>query len=133
MFFITHFNWLYLQIIVNINAPKWRKMNLASKITELRKEKAWSQSELAKQIQVSREIVGRYERGDAVPSIDIAKRMADAFEVSLDYLVGATEKQVNKEMLNRIEAVDKMKPEEKKMIYAFLDAFITKTRLQTLL
>lgn len=40
--------------------------------------------------------------------------MADAFEVSLDYLVGATEKQVNKEMLNRIEAVDKMKPEEKK-------------------
>lgn len=108
-------------------------MNLANKITELRKEKGWSQSELAKQIQVSREIVGRYERGDAVPSIDIAKRMADAFEVSLDYLVGATEKQVNKEMLNRIEAVDKMKPEEKKMIYTFLDAFITKTRLQTLL
>lgn len=108
-------------------------MNLAGKITELRKEKGWSQSELAKQIQVSREIVGRYERGDAVPSIDIAKRIADAFEVSLDYLVGATEKQVNKEMLNRIEAVDKMKPEEKKMVYTFLDAFITKTRLQTLL
>lgn len=108
-------------------------MNLASKITELRKEKAWSQSELAKQIQVSREIVGRYERGDAVPSIDIAKRMADAFEVTLDYLVGATEKQINKEMLNRIEEVNKMKPEEKKMVYTFLDAFITKTRLQTLL
>ena len=31
---------------------------------------------------VSREIVGRYERGDAVPSIDIAKRMSDAFEIS---------------------------------------------------
>jgi hypothetical protein len=29
--------------------------------------------------------------------------------------------------------VDKMKPEEKKMIYTFLDAFITKTKLQTLL
>ena len=108
-------------------------MNLAGKLTELRKEKGWSQSELAKQIQVSREIVGRYERGDAVPSIDIAKRIADAFEVSLDYLVGATEKQVNKEMLNRIEAVDKMEPEDKKMVYAFLDAFITKTRLQALL
>ncbi|MFN3640838.1 MAG: hypothetical protein ACK4UK_07965 [Flavobacterium sp.] len=34
--------------------------------------------------------------------------MADAFEVSLDYLVGASEKQINKEMLNRIEEVDKM-------------------------
>ncbi|PXX95164.1 hypothetical protein DF185_22560 [Marinifilum breve] len=101
--------------------------------TELRKQKGWSQSELAKQIQVSREIVGRYERGDAVPSIDIAKRMADVFEVSLDYLVGTSEKLINKEMLKRIEEVDKMKPEEKKMVYAFLDAFITKTKLQTLL
>jgi transcriptional regulator with XRE-family HTH domain len=108
-------------------------MDLSSRITELRKQTGWSQSELAKQIQVSREIVGRYERGDAVPSIDIAKRMADAFEVSLDYLVGASEKQVNKEMMNRIEEVDKMKPEEKNMIYTFLDAFITKTKLQTLL
>ena len=67
-----------------------------------------SQSELAKQFSVSREIVGRYERGDAVPSIDIARAMADAFEVSLDYLVGAAEKQINKEMLYRIEEVDKM-------------------------
>ena len=108
-------------------------MDLYHRITELRKQKGWSQSELAKQISVSREIVGRYERGDAVPSIDIAKRMADAFEVSLDYMVGASEKQINKEMLNRIEEVDKMKPEEKKMIYTFLDAFITKTKLQALM
>ncbi len=43
-----------------------------------------------------------------MPSIDIAKRMADAFEVSLDYMVGASEKQINKEMLNRIEEVYKM-------------------------
>jgi len=59
--------------------------------------------------------------------------MADAFGILLDYMVGASEKQINKEMLNRIEAVDKMKPEDKKMIYTFLDAFITKTSLQTLL
>jgi transcriptional regulator with XRE-family HTH domain len=108
-------------------------MDLHQRITELRKQKAWSQSELAKQIQVSREIVGRYERGDAVPSIDIAKRMADAFEVSLDYLVGATEKQLNKDVVKRIEEVDKLKAEDKKMVFTFLDAFITKTKLQALL
>lgn len=37
-------------------------MNLGNKITELRKLKRWSRSELARQIEVSREIVGRYER-----------------------------------------------------------------------
>jgi hypothetical protein len=40
--------------------------------------------------------------------------MADALEVSLDYLVGASEKQLNKEMVKRIEDVDKMKPDDKK-------------------
>jgi len=36
-------------------------------------------------------------------------------------------------MVQRIEDIDKMKPEDKKMVFAFLDAFITKTKLQTLL
>ncbi|MDA3813883.1 MAG: hypothetical protein PF570_06470 [Candidatus Cloacimonetes bacterium] len=51
-------------------------------------------------------------QSNAVPSIDIAKRMTDAFDVSLDYLVGAAEKQLNKEMVQRIEDVDKMKPDD---------------------
>ena len=59
--------------------------------------------------------------------------MADAFEVSLDYLVRVSEKQIIKEMLNRIEEVNKLKPEDKKMVFTFLDAFITKTKLQALL
>ncbi len=31
-------------------------------------------------------------------------------------------------MLNRIEEVDKLNPEDKKMVFTFLDAFITKTK-----
>ena len=105
-------------------------MDIGSRIIKLRKAKNWSQTDLAKEINVSRVIIGRYERNEALPSIDVAKKIADAFEVSLDYLVGATEKNMDKTMLKRIQEVDKMKPEDKKMIYAFLDAFITKTRLQ---
>ena len=63
-------------------------MNIGLKITELRKQKGWSQTDLAKKIEGSCVIIGRYERNEAAPSIDIAKRMADAFEVSLDYLAG---------------------------------------------
>ena len=33
-------------------------------------------------------MIGKYERGEAVPSIDAAKKIADALEVSLDHLVG---------------------------------------------
>lgn len=59
-----------------------------SAITELRKQKGWFQTELATESSVSREIIGKHERGEAVPSIGLAKRIADAFGVSLDYLVG---------------------------------------------
>jgi transcriptional regulator with XRE-family HTH domain len=108
-------------------------MNLGSKITSLRKKLNWSQSELAKRIEVSREIVGRYERNDAIPSIDIATRIADVFEVSLDYLVGNTEQEVDKITLNRLQEINKLSNEDKKMVFSFLDAFITKSKLKELI
>ena len=108
-------------------------MNLGSKITTLRKKQNWSQSELAKRIEVSREIVGRYERNDAVPSIDIATRIADVFEVSLDYLVGNAEQEVDKVTLNRLQEINKLPNEDKKMVFSFLDAFITKSKLKGLI
>jgi len=36
-------------------------------------------------------------------------------------------------MLNRIDEVNKMKPEEKEMVYTFLDAFIAKRKIQSIL
>lgn len=62
--------------------------NIAKIIADLRKQKGWSQTELTTESGVSREIIGKYERGEAVPSIEFAKRIADAFGVSLDYPVG---------------------------------------------
>ena len=108
-------------------------MDLGSRITELRKIKNWSQSQLAKNIEVSREIIGRYERNDATPSIEVAKRLADALEVSLDYLVGNTEQKIDKTTRNKIQEINKLNADDKKMVYAFLDAFITKTKLQAVL
>ena len=64
------------------------QVDIANKITLLRKERKWSQTELAKIVGCSREIISKYEKDSVMPSIEIAKRIADAFEVSLDYLVG---------------------------------------------
>jgi transcriptional regulator with XRE-family HTH domain len=56
-------------------------MVTGSIITFLRKEKDWSQTKLATKSGVSREMIGKYERGEAVSSIEAAKKIADAFEV----------------------------------------------------
>lgn len=63
-------------------------MSTGKIIADLSGKKYWSQTHLAQASQVSRVMIGKYERGDAAPSIEAAKKIADAFQVSLDYLVG---------------------------------------------
>jgi transcriptional regulator with XRE-family HTH domain len=47
-----------------------------------------SQDELAKKLDVHGAVIGRYERDEVKPSIEMAAAIAEALEVSLDYLVG---------------------------------------------
>ena len=39
-------------------------LDIGSKITQLRKQKDWSQDDLAKAINASRAIIGKYERNE---------------------------------------------------------------------
>ena len=98
---------------------------IGNKITELRKQKGWSQSELANQIDASREAIGKYERNEAVPSVETAKNIADVFDVSLDYLVGGVLKpSFDKRMIERLEDFELLTEEDKNHLFALLDAFL---------
>lgn len=57
-------------------------------IADLRNAKGWSQADLANKTGIAQVMVGKYERGDAILSIEVAKRITDALEVSLDFLIG---------------------------------------------
>lgn len=65
-------------------------MNIGNKRSDLRKEKGLSRDVLGKLVGTSGAVISRYERKEITPSIDVAKKMADALEVSLDYLTGGT-------------------------------------------
>ena len=106
-------------------------MNIGLKITELRKQKGWSQTDLARQIDVSRVIIGRYERNESAPSIDVAKRMADAFEVSLDFLVGEVQNAAfDKKILNRIQEIQHMSPDFRNQFFSIIDSGIRDCKTQ---
>ena len=47
-----------------------------------------SQEALAKQLGATPTTIGRYERDEVKPSVDVAARIAEVLEVSLDFLVG---------------------------------------------
>lgn len=105
-------------------------MTLGDKITMLRKQKNLSQGDLADKISVSRDAIGKYERGDIMPTADKAKKIADVLGVSLDFLMNdaAKEDAVDKDMLQRMQEVQKLPDSEKDKITSIIDAFIRDTR-----
>ena len=67
----------------------------AANLTELRKQKEWTQAELAEKINYSDKSVSKWERGDGLPDLKVLIRLADLFGVTLDCFVtngGAKEK-----------------------------------------
>lgn len=57
-------------------------------LREARKEKGLKQADLAKIVHVSLQTISGYETGYAQPPIDILVKLANALEVSTDYLLG---------------------------------------------
>ena len=62
-----------------------------NKIAELRKEKGLSQRQLAKEIDTSQANLSRWEQGLIEPSVVECWKIADYFDVSLDFLCGRKE------------------------------------------
>lgn len=63
----------------------------------------------------------------------MAVKISEALEVSLDYLVGKTDMLLDNETIKRIQEVSKMPEAERSHVYALLDAFITKMKIQGVL
>ena len=62
-------------------------MTLGDKITMLRKQKSLSQGDLADKISVSRDAIGKYERGNIMPTADKAKKMADVHTNNIYFFI----------------------------------------------
>lgn len=62
-------------------------MSLAERILALRKARNLSQEELAEQIGVSRQAVGKWESGQSLPDLDKVIALSEFFGVSCDYLL----------------------------------------------
>ena len=106
-------------------------LDIGSKITQLRKAKNWSQGELADKIEASRAIIGKYERNENLPSIEMVVKMAKAFDVSVDFLLGEGEyASYDKDTIRRIQDIEKLDGNTKVKIFDIIDTYLrdAKTR-----
>ena len=62
-----------------------------------------------------------------------AAKIAEALNVTIDYLVKDAEYQnIDNETLKRMQNIEKLTPEDRGHVYAMLDAFFAKSKLQSL-
>lgn len=100
-------------------------LNIGERITQLRKQLHLSQDELAKKVDVSRTIIGNYERNTNAPSIEILLKIAKVFNVSVDYLIGESElSSFDKELLKRIEDIEQLDADTKQHLFFLIDNVI---------
>lgn len=108
-------------------------LDIGSKIIALRKKFNISQSELAKRAEVSRTIIGNYERNENTPSIDILLKIAKEFNVSVDFLIGEGQlSSYDKEVLKRIDAIEHLPEEDKQHIFYMIDNLVKAVKLKSI-
>ena len=101
-------------------------MKLGEKISKLKKQKKMSQVELYKITGISIDAISKYERGDVLPSVDYANRIAIALGVSLDFLMNDndTEQALDNDMIKRIQEIQNLPNKEKDKVISVIDALI---------
>ena len=106
-------------------------MSTGKIIADLRDIKDWSQSVLATKSGISRVMICKYERDEAVPSIEAARKIAQAFEVSLDYLAGeGINAHFDKKTVQRLQDIEELTPAVKEKLFFLIDTILRDTKAQ---
>jgi transcriptional regulator with XRE-family HTH domain len=87
-------------------------MSIGKRIKQSRKEKNLTQTQLAKQVNVSSQVISNWEREYTSPNNDDIARLSKALEVSADFLIGTKGKGLVKEYLGRYDSSQEREQQE---------------------
>ncbi|MBP3630566.1 MAG: helix-turn-helix domain-containing protein [Clostridia bacterium] len=84
-----------------------KKHKIGDVISKLRKEKGWTQNELAEKLQVSDKAISKWESNKGDPSIEFLPMLAELFGVTLDYLMTGKEQEEKIITMSKLELCTK--------------------------
>lgn len=104
--------------------------SLGQRIARLRKEKGYTQDELAKKMGIVRVLVSDYERERIRPHYEMIIRFALALDVTTDELLGLkqqpkhSESSPNLRLVRRLKKIEALPPAEQKILLRTIDTFL---------
>ena len=95
---------------------------LGERTRRLRREKGWTQGELARRVGIKPSRISKYENGTYQPNLATVKAIADALGTTTDHLLGCqTETGSDAQLKNLLSRLDELPPEPRGAIAEMLD------------
>jgi transcriptional regulator with XRE-family HTH domain len=102
-------------------------MSFPERVATLRKQKSWTQQQLAEQVGVRVLQIRRYESGASQPTLDAIRHLALALGTTTDELIfDKDERGPDDDLRLQFEALTRFAPEEKMIAKAVLESLILK-------
>jgi len=109
---------------------------MGSRIKDMRKQRHWTQKDLATKLEVSVSILNKYEGGANAPPLQVLLKLSALFGTSLDYLVTGVvdEKSAfrSKRLADRVRDIEALAVDQQELLIGLIDAVVTKNRIQAI-
>jgi len=110
------------------------RKNFGIRIKELRKNKKWTQKELANKIDVRFPQLNKYECGLHTPPMDKLVKLSEVFDTTIDYLLtgNRTEERPlhNLRLLERLQELEEFASDDQETVIKLIDAMIVKNKVE---
>jgi transcriptional regulator with XRE-family HTH domain len=108
-------------------------ISFGKKLRDCREAKGLSQSELARLMNTNHSIVGKYERDEVKPTIDVVRKLAELLNTTVGFLLGESEDMYllkDPSMLKRLNDINQLPERDKEHILYTIDGLLrdAKTR-----
>jgi transcriptional regulator with XRE-family HTH domain len=107
--------------------------SFGKKLRDCREDKGLSQSELARLMNTNHSIIGKYERDEVKPTIDVVRKMAELLNTTVGFLLGESDDMYllkDPSMLKRLNDINQLAERDKEHILYTIDGLLrdAKTR-----
>ncbi|MCT2387966.1 helix-turn-helix domain-containing protein [Erwinia pyrifoliae] len=113
------------------------RKEFGSRIKALRKQRGWAQKELAAKVEIRFQQLNKYESGLNIPPAEMMIKLADALDVTIDYLLTGNPIEdsplSNSRLFRRFQVLEQLDQGDQDTVIKIIDAMIAKQRMESAL
>lgn len=113
------------------------RKEFGARLKALRKQKNWSQKELAAQVSIRFQQLNKYESGLNVPPADMLLKLAHVLDVSVDFLLTGNPLEdsplASSRLFRRFKVLEALASDDQETVIKVIDAMIAKERMTSAL